>query len=146
MPANAVSQSAAHQYPRTRRSVGRARDDLRRQLTRWRAGGELVDDAELLLSELVTNAVKAKARPDKEVRVEVTLTETELRLEVADACEELPVVRHAGEWDEDGRGLILVEALASEWGVGPREGVGKVVWAVLKLTGCSTNSTATDAG
>ncbi|WP_416967061.1 ATP-binding protein [Streptomyces sp. 4F14] len=136
MPANAMStRTATHQYPGHRRSVARARDDLRRQLVQWRIGGELAYDAEVLLSELATNAVNARTLPGREILVEVTLAEGELRIEVADASDEQPVLRHAGEWDEGGRGLVLVEALAEEWGVGSREGVGKVVWAVLKLPG-----------
>ncbi|KND36157.1 ATP-binding protein [Streptomyces acidiscabies] len=134
MPANAVStRIAAYQYPRRRHSVTRARDDLRQQLATWRVRGEVAYDAEVLVSELATNAVNAKVLPDKEIRVEVTLAQGELRIEVADASEELPVLRCAGEWDEGGRGLVLVKALAKEWGVGPREGVGKVVWAVLSV-------------
>ncbi|MET8980358.1 ATP-binding protein [Streptomyces sp. NPDC004539] len=134
MPTNAEAvRTVARQYPRQRRSVARVRDDLRNQLVRWRVGGELAYDAELLVSELATNAVNARALPGREILVEVSLSDTGLRIEVADPSEELPVAREAGEWDEGGRGLVLVAALAEEWGVGPREGVGKVVWAVLKL-------------
>ncbi|MDX3385339.1 ATP-binding protein [Streptomyces niveiscabiei] len=126
-------QTTSHQYPRLHRTVPLARDDLRRQLARWRIGGELADNAELLLSELVTNAVNAKTLPGREILVEVALTERELRIEVADASDEQPELRHAGALDEGGRGLVLVDALATEWGTGARDGVGKVVWVTLNL-------------
>lgn len=122
-----------HQYPRHRRSVPLARTALHRQLTRWHIHGELADTAELLLSELATNAINAKTLPGREIRVAYELTETALHLEVADASEELPELRHPGTCDEGGRGLVLVEALAASWGVKDRDGVGKVVWAVLPL-------------
>ncbi|KND31430.1 ATP-binding protein [Streptomyces acidiscabies] len=131
----APPHTTSHQYPSLRRTVSLARDDLRRHLARWRIRGELADNAELLLSELVTNAVNAKTLPGREVLVEVVLTERELRIEVADASDEQPELRCAGALDEGGRGLVLVDALASEWGCGARDGVGKVVWVTLNLPG-----------
>lgn len=126
-------QTATHQYPSHRRSVPRARTALHHQLTRWHIHGELAHTAELLLSELATNAVNAKTLPGREIQVAFQLSDTELRLEVADASEELPELRYGCAADEGGRGLVLVEALAGAWGVKERDGVGKVVWAVLNL-------------
>ncbi|MCF1594364.1 ATP-binding protein [Streptomyces muensis] len=137
MPTRAVplaaAQAATHQFPRQRRSVGRARAALREQLAIWHIEGELVDRAALLLSELATNAVNAKTAPGREIQVRFVLTGRELRVEVADASDEQPMMRHASNDDESGRGLQLVAALADSWGVEPRDIVGKVVWARLML-------------
>lgn len=137
MPTRAVplatAQVATHQFPRHRRSVGRARVTLREQLAIWHIEGELVDRATLLLSELATNAVNAKTAPGREIQVRLVLTGRELRIEVADASDEQPVMRQASNDDESGRGLALVATLADSWGVEPRDVVGKVVWCLLVL-------------
>ncbi|AJE84487.1 hypothetical protein SLNWT_4111 [Streptomyces albus] len=136
MPGSALptpAEAVAFQYPRRRPNVGRARQALRRQLALWHVEGEVVDTAVLLLSELVTNAMAAKTAPGREIRVRFELRGKELRLEVADAGDEKPQLRHAGPEDESGRGLALVNALADAWGVAPRLGVGKTVWASLVL-------------
>ncbi|MFG2647044.1 hypothetical protein [Streptomyces sp. NPDC048436] len=58
---------------------------------------------------------------------------TNALLEVSDPRgERLPAMRKAGEEEQFGRGLVLVGVLADEWGVEPRDGVGKTVWAVLR--------------
>lgn len=130
----APTQSATHRFPRHRRSVARAREALRHQLAIWRLDAtEPADSAVLLLSELTTNAVNAKTTTGREIAVRFELTGTVLRLEVSDASDEQPNMRHATADDESGRGLALVEALADEWGVKPRDTVGKIVWATLVL-------------
>ncbi|MFF2651422.1 ATP-binding protein [Streptomyces sp. NPDC058045] len=135
----ALSKVVVHQYPRHRRNVGRARDALRHQLALWQVDGEVADTAVLLLSELATNAVTAKTTPGREVKVRFELNDRELRLEVSDASDEKPQPREAGPDDESGRGLALVSALADSWGVSPRIGVGKTVWAALVLSGVATS-------
>lgn len=127
------SESVAYQFPRHRRNVARARDALRHQLVAWRVDGETADTAVLLLSELVSNAMAAKTAPGREVRVCFELNGPELCLAVEDASDENPRPRTAGPDDESGRGLALVAALADSWGVAPRIGVGKSVWAALLL-------------
>ncbi|GAA1989313.1 ATP-binding protein [Kitasatospora viridis] len=67
---------------------------------------------------------------DKLVLVQFELVPGLLRIEVHDASDALPVAGRSGAEDESGRGLLLVERLALEWGCGPRQGVGKRVWAV----------------
>ncbi|MER0482050.1 ATP-binding protein [Streptomyces sp. Edi2] len=124
--------AAAHLLPGNDRSAARARAALRRQLRSWRISGELADSAELLLSELVTNAVRAQAQAPaaSEVGVRFAWTGGRLRLEVRDASDELPVMNEAKEDEECGRGLVLVDALASGWGV-DRDDTGKTVWVEL---------------
>ncbi|WP_414507598.1 ATP-binding protein [Streptomyces sp. NEAU-L66] len=122
--------TAAHSFPDGRRCPGQARRALRQQLRVWGVSGELADSAELLVSELVTNAVRAQASADAEVGVRFVWSGGRLRLEVWDASDELPVMKDAEEDEECGRGLVLVDALASCWGV-DRDGTGKTVWAEL---------------
>ncbi|KAF4409414.1 MULTISPECIES: ATP-binding protein [Streptomyces] len=123
-----------HRFPRHPRSVGRARAALRTALAAWGVEGEAADVAELLLSELMTNAVRhAQVPAGRQVEAGFALTGRLLRLEVSDASERLPVPAQASGDAEGGRGLALVASLADDWGVRAREGVGKTVWALLKL-------------
>ncbi|MFJ1926032.1 MULTISPECIES: ATP-binding protein [unclassified Streptomyces] len=120
--------------PRCHGSVPRARAALRARLGEWRAGLASAEDAELVLSELVTNAVRVPVPGDRlvGVRIECRGRGEFLRLEVSDAGEGRPEVRQPGELDKGGRGLLLVEALAHRWGVDERRaGIGKTVWAEL---------------
>ncbi|MFE3550090.1 ATP-binding protein [Streptomyces kronopolitis] len=120
--------AVAHCFPGDRRCPGRARRALRRQLQVWGVSGEPGDCAELLLSELVTNAVQAQAAGGSDIGVRFVWAGGRLRLEVWDASDELPVRNEAEEDDECGRGLMLVDALGSGWGV-VRDVIGKTVWA-----------------
>lgn len=123
-------------FTRSARSPKRARRLLVKQLAEWEVDGAVSATAELLLSELVTNAVRHATRPTgRLVAVDVELSPGRLlRVEVADACETPPVPRPADAPDaEGGRGLLLVEALSAHWGTYPRRHVGKVVWFVLDL-------------
>ncbi|MEU4263740.1 ATP-binding SpoIIE family protein phosphatase [Streptomyces sp. NPDC025273] len=101
---------------------GRARRLARRALSRWGLD-DLADEAELLVSEVVTNAVRYAERP-----VTLRLLRTDiLRCEVGDDSPQLPRQRRARETDEGGRGLFLVNRLARRWGA-TRLSTGKVVW------------------
>ncbi|MET9763825.1 SpoIIE family protein phosphatase [Streptomyces sp. NPDC006372] len=104
---------------------GRARRLARRALQRWGLE-ELSDSVELLVSEVVTNAVRYASRP-----VTVRLLRTDvLRCEVGDDVPQLPRLRQARATDEGGRGLYLVNRLARRWGA-TRLSTGKVVWFEL---------------
>ncbi|TXL91131.1 SpoIIE family protein phosphatase [Streptomyces sp. IB2014 016-6] len=101
---------------------GRARRLARRALSRWGLE-ELSDSVELLISEVVTNAVRYAERP-----VTLRLLRTDvLRCEVGDDSPQLPRQRRARDTDEGGRGLFLVNRLARRWGA-TRLSTGKVVW------------------
>ncbi|WP_330174697.1 ATP-binding protein [Streptomyces sp. NBC_01498] len=115
--------------PRHPRSVGRAREALRGLVS---LPGELGDTAALLLSELVTNALRHGSPPGREIVVSVRRADGLLRLEVEDAGDTVPSPRTPELVDECGRGLALVVALADDWGVEPRRGPGKLVWVTLK--------------
>ncbi|MEV6837613.1 SpoIIE family protein phosphatase [Streptomyces sp. NPDC051133] len=104
---------------------GQARRLARRALARWDLE-ELTDSVELLVSEVVTNAVRYASRP-----VTLRLLRTNvLRCEVGDDVPQLPRLRQARATDEGGRGLYLVNKLARRWGA-TRLSTGKVVWFEL---------------
>lgn len=90
----------------------------------------LTDDAALLTSELVTNAVRHARGP---IHVDAYLRASRLRLEVADDTPNVgPAPRRADLHDESGRGMELIEKMALRWGwdtVGQR----KVVWLELAI-------------
>src|SRR5438270_5806819 len=106
-------------------AVPRARRLVRSAL----AGGspELAADAELVVSELVTNAA-LHGEPPIQVRV---LTDRVVRLEVVDAGRAVPIPLHPGHGSMTGGGLSMVSAIATSWGVDSLETLGKVVWAEL---------------
>lgn len=102
---------------------------LRDNLRRWGVPA-LADTAELLTTELVTNALQ-----HTEGGAELTATLSAgprnlLRIEVSDGLARRPVAAVAGEHATSGRGLLLVQALSDAWGVRPQDG-GKVVWFEL---------------
>ncbi|MFG2850927.1 SpoIIE family protein phosphatase [Streptomyces mirabilis] len=104
---------------------GRARRLARRALARW-GMEDMSDSVELLVSEVVTNAVRYASRP-----VTLRLLRTDvLRCEVGDDVPQLPRLRQARATDEGGRGLYLVNKLARRWGA-TRLSTGKVVWFEL---------------
>jgi anti-sigma regulatory factor (Ser/Thr protein kinase) len=96
---------------------------------------DLADTAELLVSELVTNAVQASAKlrtaGSPVIHLWVTSDRTSMVIHVWDASEQMPVRRDTGGHDEDGgRGLLLVETLGKDWGT-YRKTEGKVVWCLI---------------
>ncbi|MFI0732181.1 SpoIIE family protein phosphatase [Streptomyces sp. NPDC021225] len=105
------------------REVGRARRLVGERLLQWGLP-EAVETAQLLVSEVVTNAI----RHAHTHHVVLRLVRTDALLwEVFDDDHELPVLLSAGRNDETGRGLRVVDALAREWG-GSRSADGKTVW------------------
>ncbi|MFF1487034.1 ATP-binding protein [Streptomyces sp. NPDC058319] len=109
------------------RAVPEARRALRELLHRW-GPPERSEVAELLTSELVTNAL---VHTDDDAILTATVSPDGLRVEVRDfvARGPRPRVPVAAE-DTNGRGLVLVESLADDWGVCPHE-IGKSVWFEL---------------
>ncbi|MFD8994265.1 SpoIIE family protein phosphatase [Streptomyces abikoensis] len=104
-----------------------ARRLARRALARWGLE-DLTDGVELLVSEVITNAVRYAERP-----ITLRLLRTDvLRCEVGDDVPQLPRLRQARPSDEGGRGLYLVNKMARRWGA-TRLSTGKVVWFELPL-------------
>ncbi len=125
---------------RNRSSIPRARALLRAKRGEWRAGQEAVETAELVLSELVTNAVRVVVPGDRMIGVRISGCRERgawLRLEVSDAGDGRPEMRWPGAWDTGGRGLLIVDALAFCWGVKERPaGIGKTIWAEVVTPAC----------
>ncbi|MFF9346192.1 SpoIIE family protein phosphatase [Streptomyces sp. NPDC014734] len=124
LPVDAVGD---WRLPREPRSVGRARELARDQLLDWGLG-ELVDTTELLVSELVTNALRYG---EGETRLRL-LRDRTLVCEVWDSGLVQPRRRRARDTDEGGRGLQLVGMLSAGWG-SRRTPRGKTVWFELAL-------------
>ncbi|MGW4285762.1 ATP-binding protein [Streptomyces sp. NPDC004673] len=116
--------------PRQPESAGRARRLVRIALTTW-CLNNLADDAALVVSELVANAVRHAGRESIRVVVE-RVAPRAVRVAVADFSRTLPEPRTPTTDDENGRGLPLIAALAANWGTDERRW-GKVVWAELEV-------------
>ncbi|MEX2982656.1 ATP-binding protein [Streptomyces sp. C36] len=122
-------QDAFH-FPALNTSVAEARQRVLARLREWGIDEVACDDAQLVVSELVTNAVR-HTDSDK-VSCQLRVGGAALRIEVADRghAPTQPVARCSGADEESGRGLLLVGALSQAWGVRPDDdGRGRVVWA-----------------
>lgn len=133
-PAQAVSAGVARVW------LGDLFGILRADGTLFDPGaGETLGVAQLLLTELVSNAVRHSDRP---VVIRLHVGDGRVRVGVEDTSERMPVLRHQKDAAAEGRGLRLVDTLASDWGVRLVEH-GKVVWFELPLSGdpgCSGDS------
>jgi anti-sigma regulatory factor (Ser/Thr protein kinase) len=115
--------------PVSRNSVRLARRVAHTVLAAWQLP-DTEETAVLLLSELVTNVIQ-HAQGTETITIELEAVGGCLRIEIADEGLGWPQPRTPGESDESGFGLLLVDALASKWGV--REtATGKAVWAELE--------------
>jgi anti-sigma regulatory factor (Ser/Thr protein kinase) len=112
-------------------SAKEARNDLRAVLTGWDMA-DLYDDASVVLVELITNAIRSNDAID--VDLYPSGDSGRLHVEVHDTCQEAPVQQSPGDDEENGRGLLLIAALAKEWGWTPTHD-GKIVHAVLERHG-----------
>jgi anti-sigma regulatory factor (Ser/Thr protein kinase) len=104
----------------------------------------MVDDSELVISELVTNAVEATGVTDPQprwreladlavIRARLLLYHTRVVIDVWDRAQEAPFLKEPNPEDDYGRGLSIVDALCVRWSYFyPRTG-GKVVWAELAI-------------
>ncbi|MEV0695409.1 SpoIIE family protein phosphatase [Streptomyces sp. NPDC050388] len=122
-------QVAAWDLPPDPAVVAEARRTATRQLTHWGLD-ELVFTTELVVSELVTNAIRHAGGP---VRLRL-IRERALVCEVFDGGATTPHLRHPRAMDEGGRGLLLVSQLAQRWGTRFVPD-GKVIWAEQSLAG-----------
>jgi anti-sigma regulatory factor (Ser/Thr protein kinase) len=118
-------------FPADPRAVRTARSAVRGQLREWDLDG-LADIAALLVSELVTNALRHATGPIGVRLVRPVGPDGVLRVEVSDPLPDPPRERVADEDDEGGRGLQLVGRTSRRWGTrhGP---LGKTVWFELAL-------------
>jgi CheY-like chemotaxis protein len=110
-----------------RAEVATARRFLADRCREWSCG-EVADDAALVASELVTNAL---VHSGTGCEFRLGLSDTILRIQVTDGGPGMPDPRTAALGDESGRGLLLVSILCAAWGTVPLADSGKVVWAEL---------------
>jgi anti-sigma regulatory factor (Ser/Thr protein kinase) len=106
----------------------RAREFLRDVLVKW-CLQDVSAVAELLTDELVANVVRHVRAP---MRVRAVRQPSSIRVEVDDPSTELPARQEPEPTDDHGRGIVLVESLASAWGVAVRND-GKTVWFEIDL-------------
>lgn len=123
------------QLPSTPRGARLARKLAVRRMGEWGypPASDTSSTVALLVAELASNAVRHGRVPGRDFRLRLAFVAAArtVRIEVSDAREDrLPVRPQApSDDDETGRGLLLVELLATRWGVTPRVPVGKTVWA-----------------
>ncbi|MGV9455539.1 SpoIIE family protein phosphatase [Streptomyces sp. NPDC003635] len=108
--------------------VGPIRKQVVEQLAAWELTGASFT-AELVVSELVTNAIRYGAQP---IRLRLIHDAATLICEVSDSSHTAPHLRRAKTWDEGGRGLLLVAQLTQRWGSRHHEN-GKTIWAELGI-------------
>ncbi|WP_106398928.1 ATP-binding protein [Actinocorallia populi] len=115
---------------------------------------DLVLPCTQVVTELAANSVAAAdaertSKPHERATgtftVHLSRTSTHLLIEVGDASSALPKPRTATEQDENGRGLVLIEALADRWGWYPNDLEGKVVYAAWNLPGIPTAARPAEA-
>ncbi|GAU68819.1 putative regulatory protein [Streptomyces sp. NBRC 110611] len=139
-----VSGSVSCTLPPHYESVSCARKFTRETMRGWELDDDLFDSVSLVVSELVTNALRhailaapehADATPP--ARLHLMRWSQRLICAVRDPSDDSPVAT-GGEVDsaaESGRGLYLVESFSDGWGWHPLSGVahGKIVWALFRL-------------
>ncbi|WP_189148146.1 ATP-binding protein [Streptomyces lacrimifluminis] len=121
-----------------------AREFVYQTLKYWRLD-DYADDTALMMSELVSNAVKATGFPGRQPKpweitaqhvmaIQLRVVGDELFVEVWDRSSDEPVKQTVTAEAEGGRGLHLVEAVAEKWGTYLSPAGGKIVWAMKTLT------------
>lgn len=126
--------TTSRRFTRSNASVPAARAFAREVIDAAEAAIEepVLHDVLLCVSELATNAVRHGVPVGGALLVKVGADEHRVRVECHDANRRRPRLRHPADDDQNGRGLMLVEAIASRWGTGERP-FGKYVWFELDL-------------
>lgn len=116
-------------------SVAEARALTRAALLRW-GHPELIEDATLIVSELVTNAIRyahapGRGRTGDPLTLVLLRVASHVLLAVGDPSPRIPARAELDDASEHGRGLHIVDTLSKAWGWELRPGGGKAVWALL---------------
>ncbi|MFM9442604.1 ATP-binding protein [Streptomyces acidiscabies] len=113
--------------------VGVVRRQAASQVTAWELA-ELADTVSLLLSELLTNALKASSPTGEPVTARLSYAERTLEIAVSDMNDERPELSVPPVEQEGGRGLLVVATLSKDWGTRPNAtGPGKTVWCTVAV-------------
>ncbi|WP_203186470.1 SpoIIE family protein phosphatase [Streptomyces pratensis] len=120
----------AWELPYDKTAPATARRLTSKRLADWHLEGDTGDATELIVSELVTNAVRY-GRPPVELRL---ILDRGLTCEIRDGSTTAPYMKYAGAVDEGGRGLFIISQLASLWGT-RYAAEGKTVWSEQTLPG-----------
>jgi anti-sigma regulatory factor (Ser/Thr protein kinase) len=116
-------------------AVPSARLHARLVLWEWGLPADIAESAELVVSELVTNALEhGLAGIPATVRIWLSSDGGRVAIHVWDASPMPPVLKDAGAEADRGRGLMIVAALTADWGCTAMD-TGKVVWAVVDAGG-----------
>src|SRR5262245_19278952 len=128
-------------------AVGCGRLHAKHVLWEWKLD-HLADDAQTLVSEMLTNAVTASRTPQGAglVILRLLANHQQLLIEVWDQNPDDPGPRHAPDDAENGRGLIVVEALSNRWGHHRTHANRKVVWCELLVAARQQGTTRHAAG
>ena len=118
------------EFPPMAVAVEPSRHLVRDMLAAWGLPG-LQDDAELVLAEMFSNALRHA--PDRLHRLELRVAADHVLIALSDASPLSPVRRSAGGTAVGGRGLPIIEALASRWGITPLTTGGKNFWVELPV-------------
>lgn len=118
-------------------AVRTARRHTQAQLEKAGCDPDVIADAVVIISELVTNAVKYASGED--IEVWATVTFGLVLLAVWDPIDAKPASRKAADDDESGRGLFIVKNLSLDSGVLSPSSGGKTVWAILTMNGEKLN-------
>ena len=121
---------AAVELPQELASVRTARQFVDEMLVEWKID-DLRDDALLVVSELTANAI---THAQSSCLLRLSVNGAALRIEVVDTGEGTPEPQPSSNTKEHGRGLHLIAALTTAWGMEVIPGEGKLVWAELALT------------
>ncbi|MFG2592880.1 SpoIIE family protein phosphatase [Streptomyces sp. NPDC048438] len=121
---------AAWELPYDKTAPATARRLTSKLLADWHLEGDTGDATELIVSELVTNAVRY-GRPPVELRL---ILDRGLTCEIRDGSTTAPYMKYAGAVDEGGRGLFIISQLASLWGT-RYAAEGKTVWSEQTIPG-----------
>lgn len=128
MPQSEVLQARCYRLPLPPHKIAsrQAHRVLQWALEDWAVEGEAADNARVVLSEIVTNAL---AHSLDVFRLSLRLRGDQILVEVWDCADGVPVVGLPGGLEIGGRGMFLVDALSKEWGVRPDARGGKTIWA-----------------
>lgn len=147
MPTDAVTPipllAASLRMTAVSSAVACSRRFVQHNLTRWKLE-DLAETTTLIMSELVTNAIKASGITDPRVKpqqakaehvigIQLRAVNASLYVDVWDRTEATPVRKNPAFDAESGRGLLLVDLLAKQWNIFRPKVGGKVVWAELPL-------------